>query len=166
MSEQDFSSAASSQGRQSEAHSLFPDGSEPIDTLLAQLHTLQASVEALRAELDEQETAYQELLAENQQLRRAATVTALLDDLDVPLDEEIIEDIATPPLQRLYRRLPGRFRFPAFFRAAEDENLDTAQARRYLARYLADGSLVQSGAHLEKPAARPNDASVSGEGGE
>ena len=123
-----------------------------IADLLAQIADLKAVVERLQHAHDEMVATREALRQENQRLRREMTLANLIEDLESSI-EDIVGDegpVVPPPAQQLYEQLPASFLFPAFFRMAEQEGLEMAQARRYLVRYLADGLLVQSGAYLKK----------------
>jgi len=128
-------------------------GQDSIEDLHSQIAELKTVVERLQASQEELEADREELQAENQRLRREMTLSNLVDDLASSIEEAIEEDgsvTVPPPAQRLYDQLPASFPFPAFFREVERQDLEMAQARRYLVRYLADGLLVQSGAYLQK----------------
>lgn len=139
---------------------------EQIADLKAALKQLRDARDALAADRAEIAADRDELRAENLRLRREMTLAHLVEDLESSL-EEVVDPggPVPPPARRLYDRLPASFAFPAYFRAAEAEGLETTTARRYLVRYLADGRLVQSGAYLEKidPTGHgPGDAGAEG----
>jgi len=142
---------------QTETNGQERSASSPKQGLVGQLYEkiarLHASVQALRRTSEDLEADRQRLLEENRALRREITVSALIEDIErssETSDADVSSEVVPPPAERLYRVLPDRFSFPHFFRVAEDEKLETATARRCLAHYLTDGTLVQSGAYLEK----------------
>jgi len=142
----------SSRGRRTESPSSRPDR-HSIEGLHSQIAELKTVVERLQASQEALEANREDLQAENQRLRREMTLANLVEDLASSIEEVIEEDggvTVPPPAQRLYNQLPASFSFPAFFREVERQGVETAQARRYLVRYLADGLLVQSGAYLKK----------------
>ena len=131
-----------------------------VARLYEKIARLHASVQALRRTSADLEADRQRLLEENRALRRRVTVSTLIEDLEQSIesiDPDGPHEVIPPPAKRLYAELPDRFSFPQFFRIAENEQLETATARRCLAHYLAEGVLVQSGAYLEKSERRPRD---------
>lgn len=122
--------------------------------LLERIETLRDAVQTLRDQVGRLETERTELLEENRVLRRRLTHSQLVDDLLVTLEDEGENTRSMPDrppsVGRLYRVLPSSFSFPAFFRAAEEEGLDTGPARRCLRHFLARDLLVQEGAQLSK----------------
>lgn len=121
--------------------------SEPTDELRAKVQRLRDRVEALETERDR-------LRAENRALRDEVTHARLVDGVlaslrEEPRDAEPASE--TPPaLASLHRALPSSFTFRTFFRVAEDEGVDAAEARRYLRRFLNRGHLARDGAQLRK----------------
>lgn len=126
---------------------------ELIADLQRQIAELKTAMSELQRSQDALEANREALETENRRLRREMTLANLIEDLEASI-EDVVEDDGSvtvpPPAQRLYECLPATFLFPAFFRIADDERFDTAEARRYLVRYLADGLLIQSGAYLKK----------------
>lgn len=126
---------------------------EEIAALSERIAELQALVADLKTAQEALEEDHRSLQEENQQLRREMTLANLIDDLQTVVKEQMDtrpSGAASSSARQLYERLPARFRFPTFFQVADEENLDTEKARRFLVRYLADDRLVQSGAYLEK----------------
>lgn len=147
---------SNSSSRRHARNNISPSDSDKgaIAELYDQVAELQATVEALQASRDALELDHRELQAENQRLRREMTLANLIEGLQSSLEEVVAEepfpDPKTPLEHRLYEHLPSSFPFSAFFRMADEADVETTDARRILVRYLADGLLVQSGAYLQK----------------
>ena len=121
--------------------------------LTERIKELEATVRRLRARVSELESDREHLLEENQALRKKVTHAHLADTLLATLDEE--EDAAPSPeppsaATGLHRALPSSFTFRTFFRVAEREGLDTADARRCLRHLLDRGRLSRDGSRLTK----------------
>lgn len=124
---------------------------EELHERIARLH---AAVQELLAATEDLEADRQRLLRENRALRRTATLSALIDDLEDSLesrlDEERSNGVAPPFAEHLYQQLPSQFSFPLYFEIVQKEGVDSDTARRCLVHYLREHRLVQSGAYLEK----------------
>jgi outer membrane murein-binding lipoprotein Lpp len=115
---------------------------------------LEATVRRLRARVSELESDREHLLEENQALRKKVTHAHLADTLLATLEEEDGDAAPAPEAPSaatgLHRALPSSFTFQTFFRVAEQEGLDTADARRCLRHLLDRGRLARDGSRLTK----------------
>jgi len=120
---------------------------EKVAALRETVEELQTRTEKLEAERDR-------LLEENRSLRREMTQMRLLSDMEESIDaiEEETGHLpaAPPPAEDLYALLPPSFAFPVFFKVADSNGLDTAEARRCLLHFLAKDRIVQKGSRLVK----------------
>jgi len=118
---------------------------------IGRIAELRERVRELRAETEDLEAKRDQLREENQSLRRDLTHFRLMDDL-MGLQETGTEDKETGRQQArsLYQVLPPTCSFSTFFRTAEDEGLETEEARRCLRHFLSRGLLVQQGGQLAK----------------
>jgi len=121
--------------------------------LTERIEELEATVQRLRRRVAKLKSDREHLLEENQALRKKVTHAHLADTLLATLDEE--EDAAPSPeppsaATGLHRALPSSFTFRTFFRVAEREGLDTADARRCLRHLLDRGRLSRDGSRLTK----------------
>lgn len=133
-----------------------------VEELHERIATLHAMIQQLRTVRTDLENERQRLLKENRALRREATLSALMKDLDVSGDalgdgEPAGDDTSPLPAEVLFDRLPARFSFPLYFKRVQDEGIDSETARRCLVHYLREGRLVQNGAYLKKNGARSPD---------
>lgn len=115
---------------------------------------LQETVEELQSRTEKLEAERDQLLEENRTLRREITQMRLLSDMEETIDtiEEETGNLpaAPPPAEDLYALLPPSFAFPVFFKIADSNGLDTAEARRCLLHFLAKDLVVQRGSRLVK----------------
>lgn len=125
--------------------------------LTERIKELEATVRQLRSRVAELESDREHLLEENQTLRKKVTHARLTDTLLATLEEEGADAAPTPrapsAAAELHRVLPPSFTFRTFFRMAEREGLDTADARRCLRHLLDRGWLARDGSRLTKPEA-------------
>jgi predicted nuclease with TOPRIM domain len=128
--------------------------------LVEQIERLQSVIYQLRARVDALETERDRLREENQGLRKKVTHTQLVDGLLDTLDE--VEGPPDSPSEApavatdLHRALPATCTFQTFFRVAEQEGLDTDDARQCLRNLLDRGRLTQEGSRLTKQAPVPD----------
>jgi predicted nuclease with TOPRIM domain len=126
---------------------------EPL-RFVEKISELQSTVEDLRSRNDELKAERDRLLEENRALRRQITHSRLLSGLEDTIDTIKAETghlpAAPPPAEQLYYTLPPSFSFTEFFRIAENESLETDEARRCLLHFLAQDLVVQEGSRLVK----------------
>lgn len=122
--------------------------------LTERIKELEATVRRLRARVSELESDREHLLEENQALRKKVTHAHLADTLLATLEEEDGDAASAPEVPSaatgLHRALPPSFTFQTFFRVAEQEGLDTADARQCLRHFLDRGRLARDGSRLTK----------------
>ena len=115
---------------------------------------LRETIEELQSRNERLESERDQLLEENRALRREMTQMRLLSDMEESIDaiEEETGNLpaAPPPAEDLYALLPPSFAFPVFFKVADSNGLDTAEARRCLLHFLAKDRIVQKGSRLVK----------------
>jgi regulator of replication initiation timing len=126
--------------------------------LTERIEELEATVQRLRRRVAELKSDREHLLEENQALRKEVTHAHLADSLLATLEAERDEAVPTPEAPpaagELHQVLPASFTFRTFFRVAEREGLDTADARRCLRHLLDQGCLTRDGSRLTKQEAQ------------
>ncbi len=124
------------------------------DQLLKKIETLAEAVESLRDRIDHLKTERNQLQKENRGLRRQLTESRLVNQLErsvAETDEDVELERSVPsPSEQLYQLLPPSFSFPAYFRIADNEDLDTETARRCLQYFLSENQIAQTGSRLRK----------------
>jgi regulator of replication initiation timing len=127
--------------------------------LAGRIEKLEETVRRLRSRVAELESDREQLLEENQALRKEVTHARLVDTVLTTLEDE--SDAASTPeapsaAAGLHQALPPSFTFRTFFRVAEREGLDAADARRCLRHFLDQGCLTRDGSRLTKQGAVPD----------
>jgi regulator of replication initiation timing len=126
--------------------------------LTERIEELEETVRRLRSRVSELESDREHLLEENQALRKEVTHAQLADTLLAALEAERDDAVPTPEASsaaaELHQALPPSFTFRTFFRVAEREGLDTADARQCLRHLLDRGRLSRDGSRLTKQEAQ------------
>lgn len=126
--------------------------------LTERIEELEATVQRLHGRVAKLESDRERLREENQALRKEVTHAHLADTLLATLEAERDDAVPTPKASpaaaELHQVLPSSFTFRTFFRVAEREGLDTADARQCLRHLLDRGRLSRDGSRLTKQEAQ------------